>query len=644
MGDQVGAGVFGSLYYVPLEEFQRIKALKISATLKAKLFACLCRINTLYMIARAGSGHIGSSFSSMDIMVWIQLNELDNLEENKSIAAEKNIFFSSKGHDSPALYSTLIGVEKLDFDLIHKLRKLNGLPGHPDIITPHIITNTGSLGMGVSKAKGILLADRLNGKSRTIYVLTGDGELQEGQFWESLVSATNQKMEELTVIIDHNKLQSDTLVSKVNDLGNLHEKLSAFGWYVGECNGNNMDDLALELNRMKALNGKPKIIIANTIKGKGVSFMEHTSIDSDVENYKFHSGAPSYEIYIKAIQELVNEFNKQSSENELPKVTLKKILNDDSSKKNNGAIQKLIPAYSDALINIARKNNKIIALDADLLLDTGLIRFQKEFEERFVECGIAEQDMVSQAGGLALQGMLPIVHSFSCFLSARSREQIYNNATENKKIIYVGSLAGLLPAGPGHSHQSITDIATLSAIPNLAIIEPFIKSHIEFLLKWAIENRNKNQVYIRISSIPTELPDDERKFELKPYCGTIIFESNEHYIICHGPWLYAECYAAVKKKRSQGENVGLIVMSWLNNIDTNWAQTTFKNIKRFDIYQDHSNKGGIADMLAREILSIKINGKISYNVHAVNGVPASGNNQEIMKLYSFDRDSIYRNI
>ena len=180
------------------------------------------------MIARAGSGHIGSSFSSLDIISWLLLEEM----------CEEDIFFSSKGHDAPGYYSALIGMGRLEFDFIHKLRKIDGLPGHPDIGTPEIVTNTGSLGMGVSKAKGMVFANRLAKRPGRVFVMTGDGELQEGQFWESLISAVNFGLHEITVIVDHNKLQSDTFVKNVSDLGDLEAKLNAFGWCVILCSYN----------------------------------------------------------------------------------------------------------------------------------------------------------------------------------------------------------------------------------------------------------------------------------------------------------------------------------------------------------------------------------------------------------------------
>ena len=135
-----------------------------------------------------------------------------------------------------------------------------------------------------------------------------------------------------------------------------------------------------------------------------------------------------------------------------------------------------MPAYGEALLAAAEQEPRLVALDADLRLDTGLVEFRERFPDRFFECGIAEQDMVSQAGAMALAGLLPVCHSFACFLSTRPNEQIYNNATERSKVIYVGSLAGLVPGGPGHSHQSVRDISALGAMPGMALLEPFSRA------------------------------------------------------------------------------------------------------------------------------------------------------------------------
>jgi transketolase len=188
-------GADAALAFVPLAEFRRVREAGTAVEARVAVLADLCRINTLYMIMRAGSGHIGSSFSSTDLITWLWTQEL---KDANSGAPGADVYFSSKGHDAPAFYSLLIALEKLDFDLVHKLRQIDGLPGHPDVSTPFIATNTGSLGMGISKAYGMARANRFKGVGGRIFLMTGDGELQEGQIWESLQPVANEGLGEIT--------------------------------------------------------------------------------------------------------------------------------------------------------------------------------------------------------------------------------------------------------------------------------------------------------------------------------------------------------------------------------------------------------------------------------------------------------------
>jgi transketolase len=143
----------------------------------------------------------------------------------------------------------------------------------------------------------------------------------------------------------------------------------------------------------------------------------------------------------------------------------------------------------------------LVALDADLIKDCGLISFSRTFPERFFECGIAEQDMVSMAGGMARRGALPVVHSFACFLAARPNEQIYNQCSEHSKVVYVGSLAGLLPGGPGHSHQSVRDISALAAVPHLLMAEPTAEAEVAPLFKALLDARGERLLAPRVGEM-----------------------------------------------------------------------------------------------------------------------------------------------
>jgi transketolase len=628
------------LSYVPLSEFERVRSLSCSPTARTAIFATLCRINTLYMIMRAGSGHIGSSFSSLDIVSWLFLNEL-RLSDYPGLP--RDIYFSSKGHDVPGLYSVLIGAGLLPFELGHSFRRLNGLPGHPDISIPFMETNTGPLGMGISKAKGMALANRLKKQEGNIYVLTGDGELQEGQIWESLPSAAHLGLSEITVIIDHNKVQSDTWVTQVSDVEDIEKKFSSFGWSVSRCNGHDLLAFADVMAALKSVHNKPKVVIADTIKGHGVSFMSHTAMGPNQKLYRYHSGAPSDQAYVDGMRELISTANAQFKSISSPELRLETA--ERPYRPSTEGLQRLVAAYSDALVNQAGANPHIVVLDADLVLDCGLIPFKERFPERFFECGIAEQDMVSQGGGMALKGLLPIIHSFACFLSARPNEQIYNNATERKKIVYVGSLAGLLPGPPGHSHQAVRDIAALSAIPGLIMIEPSCEWEVGLALDFCL-HRTRESCYLRLVSVPCEVP-----YTLpSSYClelgkGIVVAEGQDALMFAYGPVLLPQAFKVSKMLREQyGFGLKVVNLPWLNKVDLGWLNEIAKDYVWIFTLDNHYITGGQGSMIASCLLELGLSSSFHLKRYGVLDIPLCGQNQEVLRSHRLDAESLAEDI
>jgi transketolase len=296
------------IFFFERKEINKILKLKINQFLKAEILATMCRLNTLSMIKRAGSGHIGTSFSAMDLFVWIKFfrfktskTELKNLN--------RNIFFSSKGHDAPALYSVLYALNIISLKKILNLRRLGGLDGHPDVSIPGIESNTGSLGMGISKGKGYLWAKRYLKKKGNVVLIVGDGEFQEGQIFESLQTAAHQKLNDLIVIMDHNKIQSSQYVNKIIDLRDLKKKITSFGWHVDRCDGHNFKKMDNILLKFLKIRNKPKFLIADTIKGKGVDFMEHTKVMKANKYYNWHAGAPNESDFQKAQSMLLKKID-----------------------------------------------------------------------------------------------------------------------------------------------------------------------------------------------------------------------------------------------------------------------------------------------------------------------------------------------
>ncbi len=620
MGDLIGEVVPGQLYFVPKSELDRVRRLNGDAG-RLSLFANLCRINTLFMIARAGSGHIGSSFSSLDIVTWLYLREM----------AEQDVYFSSKGHDAPGLYAMLMGIGVLPMDKLHKLRRKDGLPGHPDVSVPGMVINSGSLGMGISKAKGMVRADRLVGRQRRYFVLTGDGELQEGQIWESLLSAANESMGEITVIVDHNKFQSDFKVELTSDLGDLSAKFASFDWQVARVDGHDYAALTKAMSNLSKDAKRPRVIIADTVKGRGVSFMEHTAMESDVAMYRFHSGAPNASDYGRALQELLNHCNEGFDALGAPRLELE-VIEQPAGLPPAPGTQKLIPAYGAALLEQAKRNTKLIAMDGDLVLDTGLLPFKDALPERYVECGIAEQDMVSQAGGLALAGFLPVVHSFACFLSTRPNEQIYNNATERSKVIYVGSLAGVVPGGPGHSHQSVRDISALAGVPGLVMAEPCCEAEVGPLLDHCL-NGTADSAYFRLVSVPCDipfaLPDGYRPVEGK---GCVLREGRDAVVISYGPVTLSEAVrAADRLAQEDGLQVKIVNLPWLNRVDRAWLKDVIGGIKTVFTIDNHFLAGGQGERIAAALAWSGATPRlVSYGIDSI---PVCGTNAEVLDAH-----------
>ena len=633
MGDLIGSAVEGTLYWVGLEELRRLRELEVSAAARAALVADACRLNALYMIARAGSGHIGSSFSSLDIVTWLYLEQLRR--------REGDLYFSSKGHDAPGLYSLLIALEELPFDSIHRLRQLDGLPGHPDVGTPGVVTNTGSLGMGISKAKGMALANRFTKTPARIFVMTGDGELQEGQIWESLISAANLGLAEICAIVDHNKLQSDTFVEKTSSLGDLEAKFKSFGWHVERVDGHDFAQLGAALGRCHEVRARPQVIIADTIKGRGVSFMEHTSLDSDVAQYRFHSGAPNTALYRQAVEELIGRLYRQTEQLGIAKLRLEQV--EAPERAPTGAQQKLVPAYAKALEREIEQTPNLIVLDADLVVDTGQMPARERCPERFVECGIAEMDMVSMAGGLALRGMLPVCHSFACFLSTRANEQIYNNATEHTHIVYVASLAGLLPAGPGHSHQSVRDISAIGAVPGLVALSPSTEAELSRALAWCL-HEHRGPAWLRLESVPCEVPFELPDAPLELGVGHVLRAGTDALFIGYGPTLLSEAYRACEQLLEDGLSVGAVSLPWLNQLSSWWLLKTVVGVKHLFCLDNHYISGGQGDRIADALAAASgANLPILHRI-GVEGLPSCGGAPDVLRRHGLDTSSLRQRV
>ena len=255
------------------------------------------RKDIVELVYTANSGHPGGSLSIADIITYLYFEEL-KINPNEPNNPDRDRFVLSKGHCAPALYSVLMEKGFVDKAEIKRFRQVDGiLQGHPDMKhIPGIDMTTGSLGQGLSASVGMSLAGKIDQKDYRVYCVLGDGEIEEGQVWEAAMSASHYKLDNLCVIVDNNNLQIDGEIDKVMSPYPIDEKFKSFGFNVISINGNDFDEIGNAMEEAKNCKGKPTAIIAKTVKGKGVSFMENKA--------EWHGKAPSEEQYIQAMEEL----------------------------------------------------------------------------------------------------------------------------------------------------------------------------------------------------------------------------------------------------------------------------------------------------------------------------------------------------
>lgn len=262
-----------------------------------RLTATTLRRNILQMIQAAGSGHPGASLSSADLVTVLYYDEL-RVDPANPAWPERDRFLLSKGHACPVLYAVLAMRGYFPLEVLGTLRQLDGiLQGHPDMNkTPGVDYTTGSLGHGLSLGVGMALAGRLDGLDYRTYVMLGCGEMQEGLVWEALMAGAKYGLDNLCAIVDYNGLQLDGTNDEVMPLGQLTSKLGAFDWHVIECDGHDLEGIRAALAEARGTSGRPSVIVAHTVKGKGVSFME--------DRVEWHGKVPTPEQFEQAMAEL----------------------------------------------------------------------------------------------------------------------------------------------------------------------------------------------------------------------------------------------------------------------------------------------------------------------------------------------------
>jgi len=445
--------------------------------------ARLMRGYDLVALNAAGSGHAGGTLSIMDITAALYLRVANHDPQNPDWADRDRVIWST-GHKAPSLYLGLAFAGFSPIEDVVLLRKL-GSPyqGHPHWLKLEgVEASTGSLGQGLSIAVGIALAGRLNGKNYKTFCIMGDGEQQEGQVWEAAMAASHHGLDNLVAIVDCNRLQIDGPVAEVMNVEPLEDKYRSFGWDVRRIDGHNMQQVVKALEAARDHQGKPLVLLADTVKGKGVSFMENVA--------GWHGKTPNAEELKKGLEEL-------GVAHRIPvEVLLEKARN------YQGAIDRKLhhkmPEFNhdywwNRALNMKVKmeptrkgfgqalaehgdDERVVCLGLDISGSITISDFyagKPERKNRWLSMGIAEQSATSVAAGLAREGKLPVFGTYATFAAARNLDQIRTSICYGEFNVMIAGAHGGVSVGPdGATHQALEDLFAMCGLPNMSVVVP----------------------------------------------------------------------------------------------------------------------------------------------------------------------------
>ena len=443
------------------------------------------RAVNLIDIFAAGSGHPGGTLSIMDIAAALYLRVLNHDPKDPAWPQRDRVFWST-GHKAPALYVALGKAGYFPLDDTVLLRQLgSGFEGHPNWLKlPGVEVSSGSLGQGLGVAVGNALAGKLAGRPYRVYCIMGDGEQQEGSIWESAMAAGHYKLDNLCALIDKNDLQIDGWVREVMNVDPLTDKYAAFGWNVLEINGHDMGEILAAFERAAATVGRPAVVIAHTVKGKGVSFMENQA--------GWHGVAPNRQQFEKAMIDLATPA--------VPDERQEALLARARAGAQRAAekAQAVLPQFRRNYwwnagptmqvemnptrmgfgrgLETAGADPRVVTIHADISGSIRITDFEArhpERKKRVFSVGIAEQNMMEVAAGLAKEGLIPVTGTYGVFAAGRCWDQIRTTICySNLNVKIAGAHGGISVGADGATHQALEELSLMAILPNMHVVVP----------------------------------------------------------------------------------------------------------------------------------------------------------------------------
>ena len=595
-----------------------------------KYVANILRRDVLKMTTKAGSGHPTTCLSCAEIMSVLFFNEMQYDIKN-SFNPDNDEFVLSKGHAGPILYSCLYRTDCINKDLMSLREFESPYEGHP---LPNSLkwvkVATGSLGQGLSIGVGMALASKLQKRKFRTYVLLGDSECSEGSVYEAAELASHCKLSNLCAIIDVNRLGQSGETMLGHNLNAYKKRFESFGWNAIIVNGHDIKEIIKAFSKAKKETKKPTVIIAKTLKGKGVSFVENKE--------RWHGKALNQEQLEQALDEIPDP--------ELPKIKIKnpKQINVSFKKinsqiKTNYKLNEMVAtreAYGMALVKLAKSDDWVIATDGEVKNSTFAELLIKEKPNRFIEAYIAEQNMIGMALGLSVKGFNVFASSFACFLS-RAHDQLRMSALSNCNLTFCGSHAGISIGEDGPSQMGLEDIAMFRSLPNSIILYPSDAVSAEKLVELAY--KTKGLKYIRTTRPKTQIIyNDNEKFEIGNF--KVLRYSNEDKLVIVGAGITLhESLKAYKLLKEGGVSVAVVDCYCIKPFDSKKFLSLVKKSGN-KVLEDHYQEGGISEMIMHELSEISIPVKSL----AVKKIPHSGKPDVLLNKYEIDAEAIVKTV
>lgn len=589
------------------------------------------RREVLKMTSEAGSGHPTSCMSCAEIISTLFFKVMRYNPEDPT-ARNQDVFILSKGHAAPILYAAynLAGVKTSNLDTLRRFD--SELEGHPTPRFPWVRVATGSLGQGLSVSCGAAYTRKIDGVPGIVYTLLGDGEVAEGSVWEAANFASHYKLSNLVAIVDVNSLGQSGPTMFRNDIEAYQRRFEAFGWKTICCNGH--DTNMLEVALLNLDENRPTAIIAKTVKGKGVSFLEN----KDGWHGKALKKGSELELALKEIPDSAVTSKVQNSSYDTQADT--QIL---SSLKSISVEYKLgqevatREAYGNALVKLGKLYPNIYVVDGDVKNSTFAEKFKDIHSTRFIEMYIAEQNMIGVALGLATEGKIPFASSFACFLT-RAFDFIRMAAySVPKHLIVCGSHAGVSIGEDGPSQMGLEDISMMRSIFGSKVLYPSDAVSSEKLTEAAIQAGGI--VYIRTTRPKTKvLYNNDEEFKIG---GSKIIRSspNDVATIVTAGITTHEALKAYEELRSRGISVRIVDLYSIKPVDTKTLLDCAKSTRFIITVEDHGVAGGIGETVAAELA-----GQTKVHILAVRDIPRSGKPKELMDAYGISSSAIVTKI